>query len=126
MDMTYFWEILWGVVGTVVTGLATWLTTRLVAWLNTKIKDQKAAKMATDLATIIMSAVQAVSQAFVDTLKKNGKFDEAAQKEAKEKAYNIIMGQLTEELKEYVLANFGDIKEYVMNQIEAMLFVLKK
>lgn len=126
MDMTYFWEILWGVVGTVVTGLATWLTTRLVAWLNTKIKDQKAAKIATDLANIIMSAVQAVSQSFVDTLKKNGKFDEAAQKEAKEKAYNIIMGELTEELKEYVLANFGDIKEYVMNQIEAMLFILKK
>ena len=34
-----------------------------------------------------MAAVQAVFQEFVDTMKKEGKLDEAAQKEAKERAY---------------------------------------
>ena len=61
-----------------------------------------------------------------DTLKKEGKFDEAAQKEAKEKAYAIITGQLTEELRKYITDNFGDMKEYLMNQIEAMIYNLKK
>lgn len=72
-----------------------------------------------------MSAVQTVFQEFVDTMKKNGKFDEAAQKEAKERAYNIIINQLTPELQNYIKENFGDIKDYIMNQIEAMVYQLK-
>lgn len=72
-----------------------------------------------------MSAVQTVFQEFVDTMKKNGKFDEAAQKEAKERAYNIIINQLTPELQNYIKENFGDMKDYIMNQIEAMVYQLK-
>lgn len=94
-------------------------------WLNKKIKDKDLARWATQLFDIIMSAVKAVQQEFVDTLKKNGKFDAAAQAEAKERAYKIITSQLTVELKEYVEKNFGDMKEYLMNQIEAMLYQLK-
>ena len=72
-----------------------------------------------------MSAVQTGFQEFVDTMKKNGKFDEAAQKEAKERAYNIIINQLTPELQNYIKENFGDMKDYIMNQIEAMVYQLK-
>ena len=42
MDMTQFYAILWGIVGTIGTGLATWLTAYLVGLLNQKIKDKKA------------------------------------------------------------------------------------
>ena len=41
-----------------------------------------------------------IFQEFVEALKKNGKFDEATQKEAKEEATKIIMNKLTPELKE--------------------------
>lgn len=123
--MEQFYAILWSVVGTVLTGLATWLTAFIVGWLNQKIKDKKIARWATEITQIIMAAVKAVFQEFVETLKKNGKFDEAAQKEAKERAYNIIVSQLSEELKAYITENFGDMKEYLMNQIEAMIYQLK-
>ena len=124
--MEAFWPIFWGIIGTIGTGLATWLTTFLVGLLNQKIKDKKVAKWSSDLFQIIMSAVQAVFQEFVDTMKKAGKFDEAAQKEAKERAYKIILSQLTPELKSYITDNFGDMKEYLMNQIESMIYTLKK
>ena len=126
MDMSAFWPIFWSIIGTVGTGLATWLTTFIVGLLNQKIKDQKLARWSSELFQIIMSAVQTVFQEFVDTMKKAGKFDEAAQKEAKDRAYKIIISQLTPELKSYIEDNFGDMKEYLMNQIEAMIYNLKK
>ena len=121
-----FWPIFWSIIGTIGAGLATWLTTFIVGLLNQKIKDKKLARWSSELFQIIMSAVQTVFQEFVDTMKKNGKFDEAAAKEAKDRAYNIIVGQLTIELRDYITDNFGDMKEYLMNQIEAMIYQLKK
>ena len=126
MSLDAFWPIFWSIIGTVGTGLATWLTSYLVGLLNQKIKDKKLARWSSELFQIIMAAVQAVFQEFVDTMKKEGKFDEAAQKEAKERAYNIIVSQLTPELKSYISDNFGEMKDYLMNQIEAMIYNLKK
>ncbi len=126
MDFSAFWPIFWSAIGIILTGLATWLTTVGVNFLNQKIKDKKLARWSSALFEIIMKAVQSVFQEFVETLKKNGKFDEAAQKEAKERAYKIIMAQLTPELKDYITNNFGDMQEYLMNQIEAMIYQLKQ
>ncbi len=126
MNLEAFWPIFWSIIGTAGTALATWLTTYIVGLLNQKIKDKKLARWASELWQIIMAAVQTVFQSFVDTLKKEGKFDENAQKEAKERAYNIIVSQLTPELSKYIKENFGDMKEYLMNQIEAMIYNLKK
>jgi len=126
MNLDAFWPIFWGIIGTVGTGLATWLTTFVVGLLNQKIKDKKLARWSSELFQIIMSAVQTVFQEFVDTMKKAGKFDEAAQKESKERAYKIIVSQLTPELKTYITDNFGDMKDYIMNQIESMIYNLKK
>lgn len=115
------WDIVWSLVGIVATGLVSWATTVLVAWLNTKIKNEKAAKWASDLTSIVSNAVLSVTQTFVDTMKKEGKFDEAAAKEAKDKALSIITGQLTPELKEYITSNFGDMSEYLGNLVEATI-----
>lgn len=123
--MEQFWPIFWSIIGTIGAGLATWLTTFIVGLLNQKIKDKKLARWSSELFQIIMSAVQTVFQSFVDTMKKQGKFDEVAQKEAKEKAYQIIISQLTPDLKKYIEENFGDMKEYIMNQIEATIYQLK-
>ena len=124
--MEQFYAILWSAVGVVVTGLVSWLTATGINFLNQKIKDKKIARWSTELFQIIMSAVQTVFQEFVDVMKKAGKFDAAAAKEAKERAYKIITSQLTEELKKYITDNFGDMKEYIMNQIEAVIYQLKQ
>lgn len=126
MDFSGFWPIFWSIIGTIGAGLATWLTTFIVSLLNQKIKDKKLARWSSELFQIIMSAVQCVFQEFVDTMKKNGTWNSNSAAEAKERAYNIIVSQLTPELKAYINDNFGDMKEYLMNQIEAMIYNLKK
>ena len=124
--MEQFWVIFWGAVGTIATGLVTWLTALLTSFLNSKIKDKKLVQYMTAITEIVMSSVQTVSQTFVDTLKKNGKFDEQAQNEAKERALTIIKSQLTPELTNYITENFGDITNYLTTQIEATIYNLKK
>ena len=121
-----FWPMLWGIVGAIGLGLATWLTATITSFINRKIKDKDLARWSSELFQIIMSAVQTVFQEFVDTMKKNGTWNSEAAKEAKEKAYNIIVSQLSSELRNYITENFGDMKAYLMNQIEAMIYNLKR
>ena len=93
--------------------------------MNSKIKDAQAAKYLTQITQIVTDAVMNIFQSFVETLKNNGKFDEAAQQEAKEKALAIIQSQLTDELKAYIQDNFGDMKQWLMSKIEAIIYTLK-
>lgn len=117
--------ILWGALGTLVTAFIGWLSTTAIIWLNQKIKDQKLARWSSAVAKILFDAVQTVQQTFVDEMKKAGKFDAEAAKQAKDKAMAIVKGQLTEELRKYITDNFGDMEEWLMNQIESIIHQLK-
>ena len=86
-------------VSIIVTGLASWGVAVFTNWINSKMKDKKMAALLAQAMQIVADAVKLIFQEFVEVLKKNGKFDEAAQKEAKEKATKIIMNKLTTELK---------------------------
>lgn len=118
-------NILLSALGIIVTGLVGWGVTTLTTWLNSKIKDKKIAQITCTLTTIVSDAVMEVFQCFVETLKKNGKFDTQAQKEAKERAMDIIMNKLTPELKNYISSNFGDIKEWISSKIETTIYSFK-
>ena len=124
--MDQFWVILWSALGTVVTGLATWLTAYVVGLLNAKIKDRKLARWSTEVTTIVFNAVQCVFQTFVDTMKKAGKWDAAAAEEAKQKALDMIKCQLTYDLRKYITDNFGDMEAWLVTQIESAIYSLKR
>ncbi len=112
-------------VSILVSGLFTYLVGVITAFINSKIKDKKMAKIASSLAILILNSVQQIFQIYVDTLKKEGKFDKDAQESAKNQAFELINGQLTEEMKEYIKDNFGDVKTYILNQIESTIYKLK-
>ena len=124
--MNEVWKIILSAIGILVTGLMTWLVAVITNWFNTKIKDKKVAKFMSDITEIVFNGVSCVFQTFVDSLKKANKFDKQAQEEAKQKAYTIIMTQLTPELQEFIQSNFGDIQTYIMNRIESAIYSLKK
>ena len=124
--MEQFWTIFWTAIGILVTGLMSWLTVVITNFFNSKIKDKKLAQHATNVGLIITNAVSAVFQSYVETMKKSGTVTLEAQQEAKERALKIIKSQLTEELREYITENFGDLQEYLINQIEAKIYMLKK
>ena len=77
------------------------------------------------LAETITACVIATNQTYVESLKKQGKFDVEAQKEAFNQTYNAIMAVLTNEAKLYLTNIYGDLAAYITARIEAEVNISK-
>ena len=67
----------------------------------------------------ITACVLATNQTYVDSLKKQGKFDAEAQKIAFENTYNAVLDILADDAFEYLSVAVGDLQTYITNKIEA-------
>ena len=99
--------------------------TQLIKIISSKIKNNELAKQLTTATTIVTNAVRAVFQTYVDSLKKSGNFGKEAQIEALNKAKELTLAQLSEEVKEYITKNYGDINTWLTTQIEATINLIK-
>ena len=118
-------NVILSAVSIAVTGLVGWGVKALTTWLNTKIKDSQISNCLSQLTVIVSDAVMSVFQTVVATLKKNGKFDQTAQTEAKNAALKIIKTQLTPELVKFIQDNYGDLEQWLNTKIEAVICDLK-
>lgn len=120
------WQnILWSVLGLVVTTLVSWALAKLSAWIDTKIKDTTNAEKAKLAATIVADAVKATFQTYVDSLKKTGGFTADAQKEALERARQTALAAMSDGVKKYIQDTYGDIDAWLNTLIEANVLALK-
>ena len=102
------------------------LTTYLVVYLKTK-RDELIEKSQSDLLDkyidklheTITDCVIATNQTYVETLKKEGKFDAEAQKIAFEKTYEAVISILSLDAYEYLGSIIGDLNGYITTKIEA-------
>lgn len=118
-------NILAAVTTCIILPLISFLGIKLSQWLSTKIKDEKAAKLLTQATEIVVTAVKSVFQTYVESLKNSGTFDKTAHLEALNKAKAIVTSELTVELKDFIVANYGDLESWITNQIEASIYKLK-
>lgn len=122
-------EVLLNILSVVVTAvilpLISYAGTRLISYLNSKIKDEKAKEFLSQATTVVTNAVRAVFQTYVESLKKSGNFGADAQLEALNKAKDIALSQLSEEVKDYITKNYGDINNWLTTQIEATINLIK-
>lgn len=122
-------EIILNIISVVVTAvilpLISYAGARLIAWLNAKIKDENAKQQLTVATDIVMNAVRSVFQTYVETLKKNGKFDKDSQKVALIKAKDDALAQMSDEIKDYITKNYGDLETWITTQIESTINILK-
>lgn len=86
--------------------------------LKQKANNEQASKYLDMLNDTISSAVLATTQTYVESLKKQGKFDIEAQKVAFNMTYDAVMKVLTEEAVKYITESVGDIETYITNKIE--------
>ena len=98
----------------------------LTYFISTKIKEIKqkannelASKYLDMLDVTIQNAVLATTQTYVDSLKKQGKFDADAQKTAFKQTYDAVMSILTADAIKYITTAVGDLEIYITNKIEA-------
>ena len=101
------------------------LTTFLILFINKKSQELKATtdnelyhKYIDMLEETVVNCVIATNQTYVDSLKKQGKFDLEAQKEAFSRTYNQVMLILADDAKIYLESAVGDLNAYITNMIE--------
>ena len=94
--------------------------------LNANNSNEVLSKYIEMLSNTICECVIATNQTYVDSLKKQGKFDVEAQKKAFEMTYNSVINILTDEAKVYLTSIYGDLTAYITNMIEAEVNKNKK
>ena len=75
--------------------------------------------------TIVINAVRSVFQTYVEALKKEGSFNKDAQIIALNKAKDIALTQMTDEVKEYLVTTYGSLDSWLDTNIEATINILK-
>lgn len=113
------------IITAVVIPLISFLGYKLSAFLNSKIKDEKARNFLEQASNIVLVAVKSVFQTYVESLKNSGSFNKDAQSLAFSKAKEIILKELTPQLKEFITTSYGDLNDWITNQIEATIYQLK-
>lgn len=87
--------------------------------INSKIDNEIAKKYTNMIYQTIVDCVIATNQTYVDSLKKSGSFDEAAQKEAFNRTMNAVLTILSDDAKDYITETTGDLNTYLTQMIEA-------
>ena len=75
---------------------------------------------------VVQVCVEATNQKFVSDYKKTGDFDDAAKDKAFNDTFTAIEALLTEEDKQKIINNFGDVSAFVSNSIENYILQSKK
>jgi hypothetical protein len=109
------------------------LTTYLCKFLYTKwtegkvhIENEKIANTLDNVIQIVLDAVEATNQTFVDELKKKGEFTEESALEAFNTTKEIVLDMLSEDAADVIATVYGDIDVYLDTLIEATVRQLKK
>lgn len=102
------------------------LTTFAIKWLYAKeaeivnkVDSDIADKYISMVFETVRDCVSATTQTYVDSLKKAGTFDAAAQKAALQMTLSSVLTILTDDAKEYLATAYGDVNTYLLTKIEA-------
>lgn len=108
------------------------LTKFLIDFLKSKSQELQAktendieAKYLQKITETIITCVVATNQTYVESLKKQGKFDANAQEAAFKMTYEAVVALLSDEIKKYIVDISGDLQLYLSQKIEAEVNSLK-
>ena len=115
-------QLIIGIIGVIISGLGIVVT----YLINKYVNDAKLKNLLNSLYTLVQNSVLEVYQTYVEALKKAGKFDAEAQKQALNKCLEIIKVNMPKELESWLKANYSDVESYLKSLIEAQIGLLKK
>lgn len=102
------------------------LTTFVVKYINikcnqllAKIENETAQKYLIMIEDTVTKCVKATNQTYVESLKKSGSFDEAAQKQALQNTLDAVMKTLSKDALGYIEEISGDASAFLLSHIEA-------
>lgn len=109
--------------------LVKYLVDALRAWSErqgAEFDNATASRYLSEITDTVAQAVTCTTQTYVDTLKAQGKFDEAAQKVAFQKTKENVLLLLTKEAKDFISMTYGDLNLWIDSKVEQMVKETKK
>ena len=119
MDNQFWLKIIEVVLTSVIVPLLAWGVKNLVGWLKTKTNNAIVEKYLTFAGEAVTQAVKETAQTYVDTLKKEGKFDKEAQIEAFNRTRETALKLLTADALNIIEMVYGDADAWLRSKIEA-------
>ena len=107
------------------TALGSWVLAKVKTLVNTKVKNEKARELLGAATSAVTSSVKATFQTYVESIKGTDAWTKDAQINALRMAANTAKTQMSEEVRAYIAANFGDVDAWLENSIEAEIYTLK-
>ena len=102
----------------IITAYLVALLKKKVSEIEGKAKNENVDKYMGIVENVIETCVAAVSQTYVDALKQDGKFDDAAQSEAFETCKQKILSILSNNIKATLTDAYGDLNAFIDAKIE--------
>lgn len=122
-------SVLYLVITTILPVLATYLVKFVKAKIEEKtalIDNEYAKNVVEDVSNIILEAIEATNQTYVDELKKNGEFTKEAHDGAMrmtlEKVYNLV----SLDTIKFISQRYEDFDFWVRNKVEYLIKINKK
>lgn len=125
MDNQTVLNIIEVVITSIIVPLLAWGVKALVDWLKSKTENATLEKYIDFASNAVELAVKQTTQTYVDSLKKQGAFNEAAQKEAFNKTLATAKTLLTEKAQEAITTVYGDVNEWLSSKIESTVATTK-
>lgn len=97
----------------------------LAVIVKQRVNNQMAESYIDRAMGIVENAVLYIDQTYVNGLKREGKFDKAAQEEAFAQCRDYVLQLLSEESKKAIIDACGDLETWVRIQIESAVLVNK-
>ena len=114
-------DIIVYIVGLIISALGAYIT----YLIKKHIKNEEAREMVEEFHEIVRDNVLETYQTFVEELKDKNEFSKDAQKCALIKSRDHIIENLTQDMKDWITKNKGNIESFVESQIEAQIGALK-
>lgn len=113
------------IVSALLAALGAWVLAKVKVLITTKIKNENARKLLSDATTVVANAVKATYQTYVESIKGTNAWTKDAQSEALSLAATSARMQLSADVEKYINDNFGDVENWIKEQIESTLYDLK-
>lgn len=107
-----------GILGTIITTI---LLPYVVNCLKAKTNNETLKYVIDELNQTVVTGVDYIQQTFVEQLKKDGKFDSEKQKEALDKAVNVIWNDLSDRTVNFLKDNSIEIEKIIVKYIESYI-----
>lgn len=119
-------QIILSIIGVILTTLLTWLVEKITKKIDSSIKNDKIKNLLNNALSLVERGVKQTYQTYVESLKDKDMFTIENQNQALEHCKNLIINDLQPDFKQYLLDNKIAIEDWVVAQIEAKIYDLKR